>query len=107
MPDDSDETNPTREEEAVQHFQFFTTDYNVGGSEYWFPIDHFFYALGSGSTTEDQVVYLETHASVRNDTGIAVSLIHGENREEYDNIPSALRRMADVIEEHTKNAQRM
>jgi hypothetical protein len=93
------------------HFQFFTTDQNlIHGT--WFPIDHFFYAPciddpNTGGLVEDnKVVHLETHASVGNKSGFAVSVVQGETYEEYDDIPSALRRMADIIEAHTKSLEK-
>jgi hypothetical protein len=88
-------------------FQFFTTDTDSKNS--WFPIDHFFFArkLEEGQEEGPKVVHLETHASVRNASGMGVSIVSpakdpakNSNWEEFDDIPSALRRMADIIEAH-------
>lgn len=96
-----------------KHFQFFTTDSDINSS--WFPIDHFFFArqLNRGQKEGPKVVHLETHASVRNANGYGVSVIHREGKsdseeatwEEFDDIPTALRRMADIIEAHNKANQ--
>jgi len=95
-----------------KHFQFFTTDSDFNSS--WFPIDHFFFArqLNRGQKEGPKVVHFETHASVRNASGMGVSVIsHKEDDkenphwEEFDDISTALRRMADIIEAHTKANQ--
>lgn len=92
-------------------FQFFTTDMQVG----WYPIDHFFYApaipnKGNGGFVEEGVVvHLETHAALT-PSGLGVSVVQGEGKghihEEFNDIPSALRRMADIIEAHSKKVKR-
>lgn len=88
-----------------KHFQFFTTDREVG----WYPMDHFFYAQSAHDKQnrlieKGVVVHLETHATGRN--GFSVSVIRGEGddskAEEFDDYPAALRRMADIIEAHSK-----
>lgn len=88
---------------SKKNFQFFTTDTDMDCS--WFPMDHFFY----GFRTRDEkgvVVHLEGHASISKPSGFSVSVVQGEGkkrkREEFDDYPSALRRMADIIEKHTK-----
>lgn len=88
-----------------KHFQFFTTD-----NEGWFPIDHFFYAQcreKNGKMVEKGVVvHLEGHATANN--GFAVTVFQNDHNannqmaEEFDDYPTALRRMADIIEAHTR-----
>ena len=92
-----------------KRFQFFTTDQGlIHGT--WFPMDHFFYAPcihnpNGGFVEEGVVVWLESHANIRHKNGWSVSVLHGDGdgstSEEYDDYPSALRRMADIIEAHT------
>lgn len=85
-------------------FQFFTTDQGlIQGT--WFPMDHFFYApcvRKQGALVEKGVVvHLEGHAAL-NASGFSVSVVQGDKYEEFDDYPSALRRMADIIEAHSK-----
>lgn len=97
------------EEKEEIHFQFFTTDQGlIHGT--WFPMDHFFYApsvhsSNGGFVEEGVVVWMEAHANIRHPNGWSVSILHGDGdgstSEEYDDYPSALRRMADIIEAHT------
>lgn len=94
-----------------KNHQFFTTDMQVG----WYPIDHFFYAPAvhnkgnRGFVEKGVVVHLEGHASLRNENGFSVSVVQGEGKnskaEEFDDYPSALRRMADIIEAHSKRTR--
>jgi hypothetical protein len=104
---------PALQEEEEPRFQFFTTDQNlIVGT--WYPMDHFFYAPynwdGQQLIEEGRVVHLEGHASIRNESGFSISVIQGEGEasvsEEFDDYPSALRRMADVIEAHTKSIKK-
>lgn len=90
-----------------KRFQFFTTDREVG----WYPIDHFFYAQSAHDKNnriveKGAVVHLEAHASMRNANGFSVSVIEEQGKfavaEEFDDYPAALRRMADIIEAHSK-----
>jgi hypothetical protein len=87
-------------------FQFFTTDSDWDSTP--FPIDHFYYADSRKATSRESiekgtVVHLETHAT--SNTGRCVSIVSGEQWEEFDDIPSALRKMADIIEAHTKQVK--
>lgn len=78
------------------------------------PIDHFFYAQcthdkNNRIVEKGSVVHLEAHASMRNANGFSVSVIEvieGQGKfavaEEFDDYPAALRRMADIIEAHSK-----
>jgi hypothetical protein len=92
---------------SKRNFQFFTTDQNlIRGT--WFPMDHFFYAecrydKKNGSLVEKGVVvYLEAHANINMPSGRSVSVVQGEGEkstsEEVVDYPTALRRMADIIE---------
>lgn len=90
--------------------QFFTTDQGlVHGT--WFPMDHFFFAPSihnrkGGFVEENVIVHLEGHSNVNHPNGFSVSVIQGwgdkAKAEEFDDYPSALRRMADIIEEYSK-----
>lgn len=96
-------------------FQFFTTDQNlISGT--WFPMDHIFYAPcirnpdnPHGLIERGVVVWMEAHTNINHENGWSVSVIQGEGenkkREEFDDYPSALRRMADIIEEHHKKEE--
>jgi hypothetical protein len=85
-----------------QSFQFFTSEVDDWGG--WRAIDHFFYApLQINYNTpilveKGCVVRLEMHANY-------ISIIEGEGDEavvsEFIDIPTALRKMADIIEAHT------
>ena len=83
-------------------FQLFTTAIdNESDDDYPFPIDHFYYMAerdNMGKDDRQTVVYLETHAKSK--SGKQVSIVYGSECEEFDDIPSALRRMADIIEAH-------
>jgi hypothetical protein len=90
----------------MKRFQFFTTDTDMDSS--WFPIDHFFFAPYSLDKKTnrivqgDKVVHLEMHAAINSSSGLGVSVVQDKKWEEFDDIPSALRRMADIIEAHSK-----
>lgn len=98
-----------------KHYQFFTTDMNlIRGT--WFPMDHFFYAPNTHDPNtgcfleKGKLVHLEAHASIRHPNGWCVDVIQGEGKnakvESFDDYPSALRRMADIIEAHEKKRKR-
>lgn len=95
----------------MAHHQFFTSDQGlIYGT--WFPMDHFFYAparhhKGHPGFVENGVVaYLEGHANINHPNGFSIDVVSRQGRkrksESFDDYPSALRRMADIIEEHTK-----
>ena len=81
------------------HRQFYTSCLSTFDDS-WVPIDHFFYA-----SKKKVLVHLETHASVRTESGFGVSVISGTygkpgyKAEEFDTVPQALRRMAEIIEQ--------
>lgn len=80
------------------HRQFYTSCLSTFDDS-WVPIDHFFYA-----SKKKVLVHLETHASVRTESGFGVSVVSGTygkpgcKAEEFATVPEALRRMADIIE---------
>lgn len=88
-------------------FQFFTTD-TQDGVDKWFPMDHFFYALykwdprsGLDQSQSNQVVCLDVHGGP-DGTVFGISQGNSDKFETFRDYPSALRRMADIIEQHTK-----
>jgi hypothetical protein len=79
-------------------YQFFTS------FESWCPMDHFFFAQakhdpdGGSFLEKGKVAHLEAH-------GTTIEVYRGDATrqtiiESFSNYPSALRRMADIIEEH-------
>jgi hypothetical protein len=91
----------------AKRFQFFTSEVDDWGG--WKPIDHFFYAPRSPDNTDKgSVVWLETHANPKSGRS-HVSIIEGEGDEavvsEFTDIPTALRKMADIIEAHTHSTK--
>lgn len=73
-------------------------------------MDHFFFGVYNPSDRiqNDEIVYLEM-------SGGYVYVVHGKegilaerllkNTERFDNVPAALRRMADIIEQHQKKQE--
>lgn len=107
-------TGALQTRQVSANYQFFTTDSDEKQS--WFPMDHFFFgaetpASDAGSMhpkkndgKKEVIVHLEGHTSFRSPTGFSVSIGYTNSLgikvgEEWPDYPSALRRMADIIEQ--------
>jgi|SRR5579859_4238308 len=90
----------------VEHDQFWTQVEDEFGGWKWYPIDHFFYATyhwkdGVGIIRTDPIAWLESSGNYHH--VISGKDLNGiSKREKFDSIAKALRRMADIIEDHER-----